>query len=98
MIGVLATEDDVIGFGLTGVKDEKEVNENINEKDLLKEILEMSQTVEIIIINERLMDKVRNRKEIQNIAFWEIPDNLEKTNIDEVEKLIKDTLGVKIGD
>lgn len=97
MIGVLATQNDVIGFGLTGVKEEKEVNENINEKDLLKEILEMSKVVEIIIINERLMDKVRKRKEIQDIAFWEIPDNLEKTNIDDVEKLIKDTLGVKLG-
>lgn len=96
MIGVLATQDDVIGFGLTGIKQEKEVKENIEPEELLTEIHNMSEKVEIIIINERLLDKVRQDKSIENIAFWEIPDNLEKTNVDDIEKLIKDTLGIEL--
>lgn len=95
MIGIIGYQDDTIGFGLTGISQMIELTKNSNEKEIQNAILEMKKRVDIILINESLLNKVRQEKEIQNTMFIEIPEDKEKTNLDEIESLIKDTLGIK---
>ncbi|MFT4261149.1 MAG: V-type ATP synthase subunit F [Candidatus Woesearchaeota archaeon] len=95
MIGIIGYQDDTIGFGLTGISQMIELTKNSNEKEIQNAIIEMKKKVDIIIINESLLNKVRQEKEIQNTMFIEIPEDKEKTNLDEIESLIKDTLGIK---
>lgn len=94
MIGIIGYQDDTIGFGLTGISQMIELTKNSNEKEIQNAIIEMKKKVDIII-NESLLNKVRQEKEIQNTMFIEIPEDKEKTNLDEIESLIKDTLGIK---
>lgn len=94
MIGIIGYQDDVIGFGLTGIVNKIELTKNTTQTETKKAILQMSQKVNVIIINESLIKNLKQEKEFKKILFIEIPEDKQKTNLDEIEKLIKDTLGI----
>lgn len=95
MIGLIGYQDDILGFGLAGFQTMIELQKNSTKEEIKNSIQEIKQKVNVILINESLLNKVRQDKDLKNLLFIEIPENKEKTNLDQIEKLVRDTLGIK---
>ncbi len=94
-IGIVAFPDDVIGFGLAGVKNMFEVNEQANKEDLLA-VLEQAKDLEILFISEKLLNQVRTHSLLQGKFVVEIPQAAGEFNAEHIDKLVRDTLGIKM--
>lgn len=92
MMGLIGYQDDVIGFGLAGLQKVIEVNKTITRKDIINEITTLRKKVHVIIINETILDKVRDLD--FKIMFIEIPEDKTKTNMEQIEKIMKETVGI----
>lgn len=96
MIGIIGYQDDVIGFGLTGIGTMVEMKPSANRDDVLQAIEILRPHVKTIIINESLYKKIKKEPLTQDIFFIEIPEDLQHTNLDMIEKLTKETLGIAV--
>lgn len=95
MIGIIGYQDDVIGFGLAGVCVLKELKKSTPAKQVLNTVHELTKNNKIILINETLMNKIRGHRSLKGVLFIEIPEDKTRTNIDEIERLTRETLGIK---
>jgi vacuolar-type H+-ATPase subunit F/Vma7 len=93
MIGIIGYQDDVIGFGLTGIEHLKEVNPNATKQDIqhAQEQLE-GQGVDVIIIPAALREHLT---EHDNIMIITIPEENNNT-AEQIEALSKELLGVQL--
>ena len=89
MIGVLGDFEMVVGFSMAGVRDCLETDEKN-----LKENLEKIKDNEIIIISERLYQKIEceDFEEFKNI-FIPVPDKHGSVGLDMVKGMIKEIIG-----
>ncbi|MFT4311247.1 MAG: V-type ATP synthase subunit F [Candidatus Woesearchaeota archaeon] len=92
MIGLIGYQDDVIGFGLAGLQKVVEVNKNITRKQIIEEIKNMRKKTHVIMINETILDKVRDLD--FKTMFIEIPEDKTKTNLEQIERVMKETVGI----
>ncbi len=86
MIAVLGDRETVIGFRMAGVKECLETDEKNLEKNL-----ERIKDKEIIIINERLYEKLSKKPEGK--IFIPIPDKYGSLGVDTIKALIKEIIG-----
>lgn len=97
MIGIIGYQDEVIGFGLAGIAKKIELTRAAGKEEVLEAILTLAKDTEALLINESLHEKVKGSKSLppQTILI-DVPEDTKATNLDEVEALIKETLGINI--
>lgn len=96
MIGLVGYQDEVIGFGLAGVAKAIELTRNATKEDVLEALSSFSKETKAVIINESLMDKIRDVYDDSIFIFIEIPETLETSSIEKLEALAKETLGISL--
>ena len=96
MIGIIGYQDEVIGFGLAGITKKIELTRASGKQEILEAIKLLAQDTEALLINESLHEKIQGHKELPNIILIDIPERTDVTNLDAVEALIKETLGISI--
>lgn len=90
MITLIGRYQSIIGFGLTGISDIREVAENPNEEEVVA-LLKDAQ--KIILIEEDLYEMINEDARGENV-YIKIPS---KTGDDTaLDSLIKDTIGVSL--
>ncbi len=101
MITLIGTSTTIVGFGLCGIKDIREVN----RKTTSEEILDLVRTSEFetIMIDEYIYEKIKvdvQRKiEFENKIFVKIPDRyteLSDESNDDIDDIVRDTIGINI--
>lgn len=95
MIGVIGFQDEVIGFGLSGVSRLVEVERSINKIELIK-ILNQLHDVQTLFISEKLLELVREEKEDFNFFLIEIPENFTSIGLEKIDQLARETLGISL--
>ena len=98
MIGLIGYQDEVIGFGLAGITSKIELTRAATKEDVLTAVHELAPATQAILINESLHDLIKNHKETSNLILIDIPEQTATTNLDEIETLIKETLGISMTD
>lgn len=96
MIGIIGYQDEVIGFGLAGITRMIELTRAATPQEVLAAIRTLSEDAEAIIINESLHQQVKHHKDLPQTILIDIPEDKRSTNLEEVEALIKETLGISI--
>lgn len=97
MIGVIGYQDSVIGFGLSGITKMIELTRSATKKEVLESIKLLSQETEAILINESLHNLVKGSKELPTeLILIDIPEETKTVQLDAVEAIIKETLGMNI--
>lgn len=92
MIGIIGYQDDVIGFGLTGITHLQELAPNASKEDVHKAQTELeNQGVDVLLIPAALREHLQET----DIMIIEIPQE-DDTNIQEIERLTKELLGVEL--
>jgi vacuolar-type H+-ATPase subunit F/Vma7 len=95
MISVIGYQDDVIGFGLIGIAKTIELKKNASKDDVL-DALRLVKESNVVIINESLLKKIEGLKERDNFFFVIIPDDFKSANLDYIEKITRETLGISM--
>ena len=97
MIAVIGFQDEIIGFGLSGVSRLVEVEHSLNKIDLLKIIDQLhSVKVQTVFISEKLLEMIREEKETMEIFFIEIPENFTTKGLEKIDQLARETLGITL--
>ncbi len=96
MITLIGYQDDTIGFGLVGIPRIIELKRNASKDIVMQAVLDSKEDSKAIFINETLLAKIKGHPLLEGVNFVEIPEDKENTHVDEVEKLVKETLGVNI--
>lgn len=98
MKAVIGTEDDVIGLGLTGIEQRHIRPMNSELDDIESALNDLHQDTTVVYINEALLTKLRYHDKAQqhDVTFIMIPDTEKTPNIDEIERMAKETLGISI--
>ena len=95
MKAVIGTEDDVVGLGLTGIKQRIVLNPKAPKKELLKAVQELEDETNIVFINETLLRTHRDHRP-DTYEYIMIPDHTATPDITEIETMAKETLGINI--
>jgi len=98
MKAIIGTEDDVIGFGLTGVEQRYILNMDEDITTITEAITDLHDDTQTVFINEALLTTLRyhDKEDEYDMKFIMIPDTDKTPNIDEIEQLAKETLGIDI--
>ncbi len=96
MVGIVGYQDDVIGFGLTGITEMVELTKGASKEEVLDAVLSLKDKVEAIIINESLLNAIRDHKQVKEIFFVEIPEDKVTVNAEDIERLARETLGISL--
>jgi vacuolar-type H+-ATPase subunit F/Vma7 len=96
MKAVIGTEDDVVGFGLTGIKQRQVLPMNADLPAIENTLNQLNETTTMVFINEALLTTLRYHEKASeyDMHFTMIPDTETTPNIDEVEAIAKKTLGI----
>lgn len=96
MKAVLGTEDDVIGLGLTGINQRRILPMQAEPDQITEALNDFHAETNTVYINEALLRTLRNHDEQPNHAytFIMIPDTEQTPDIDAIEAIAKETLGV----
>ena len=96
MKAVIGTEDDVVGFGLTGIKQRQILHMNADLQAIENALTQLDNTTNMVFINEALLTTLRYHDKAQeyDMHFTMIPDTDTTPNIDEIEAIAKKTLGI----
>jgi vacuolar-type H+-ATPase subunit F/Vma7 len=95
MISVIGYQDDVIGFGLIGIAKSIELKKTATGDDVLN-ALDLVKESNVVIINESLLKKIKDSKKKDNFFFVIIPENFKSANLDYIEKITRETLGISM--
>lgn len=96
MITLIGTSTTIVGFGLCGIKDVHEVR-NSTSDEVLASLINKANG-KIIMIDESLYDRVKEKIEVDK-TFIKIPSRFkdsENVEDDDIDELVKDTIGVAI--
>jgi vacuolar-type H+-ATPase subunit F/Vma7 len=96
MIGIIGHQDEVIGFGLAGVGKKIELLKSATKEEIKQAIRTMAEQTGAILISESIYEQVRHSKDLPQVIMITIPENQQQANMDAVEQLIKETLGINI--
>jgi vacuolar-type H+-ATPase subunit F/Vma7 len=96
MITLIGTSTTTIGFGLCGIKDIYEVCRSTPETEIADIIL--SSENEIIMIDEDIYNRVEPLLTRCKKIIIKIPFRYKEELDDDIDELVKDTLGVAIED
>ena len=96
MIGIIGYQDEIIGFGLAGITQKIELTRAAQKDEIKEAIRKLASVTQAILINETLHQQVKGHKDLPNTILIDIPEDKESTNLDEVEALIKETLGITL--
>jgi len=95
MITLIGTSTTIIGFGLCGIKDIREVSHKIESSELLKLYSQVESN--IIMIDENLYFKIRSKVKDDNKIIIQIPDRFKECQLnDEIQELVRKTVGANI--
>ena len=99
MITLIGTSTTVIGFGLCGIKDIHEVGLKVSEDELINLIKNAESNT--IMIEEQLYEIVKSVVEnnyiYENKIFMKIPDRFKESfDADDIDSIVKDTIGINI--
>ena len=92
-IGIIGYEDDIIGFGLAGVKHIAEINREAKDEEITK-ALEHLRDVSILLVNESLHKKVKNHSLARGKFFVSIPEKIVGDSNKEIDNLVLETLRI----
>ena len=98
MKAIIGTEDDVIGFGLTGIDQRLVIPMDADLPTITDALSQLDDETQTVLINESLLTKLEyhDKTDDYNHTFIMIPDTDKTPNIDEIESLAKETLGIDI--
>lgn len=92
MIGIIGYQDDIIGFGLTGIAHLQELSPNAQATDVQAAQQHLiTQGVDVLLIPRKL----RRHLQASDLMIIEIPEDNNK-DIQEIEQLTKELLGVEL--
>lgn len=92
MIGVIGNQDDIIGFGLTGIQHLIEVPPNANQQDIQQAQQQLEQEdIQVLIIPAQYKQHLQTTE----LMIIEIPQENNDT-AQEIEALTKELLGVQL--
>lgn len=94
-LGILGYQDDIIGFGLAGVKNIAELSSNPSDEEITK-ALEHLKGSTILFVNESLLKKVRSHKLAKEKFFVSIPGKTDGDANKKIDNLVLETLGITI--
>jgi vacuolar-type H+-ATPase subunit F/Vma7 len=94
MITLIGTSTTTIGFGLCGLKDIYEVWRSTPIEEIAKIIFESEN--EIIMIDEDIYNKIEHLLDRCKKTIIKIPFRYQEEISDDIDELMKDTLGVSI--
>ena len=97
MIGIIGYQDVIIGFGLAGVTNKIELTKAATAEEIITAIKTVLQSnVHAILINESLHEKIKGKKNVPDIIYIDIPEAGASSNLEEIEALVKETLGISL--
>ena len=96
MIGIIGYQDEIIGFGLAGITQKIELTRAATKENVKEALNTLAQETEAVFISESLHQLVRGARDLPDIILIDIPEDKNTTNLDEVEALIKETLGITL--
>lgn len=94
-VGIIGFQDDVIGFGLAGVKQAVEVKRESNAKEII-EALELIKEVSILLVNESILEKIKHEEVLLGKFVVTIPNNETSYSEKKIDNLVRETLGIII--
>jgi len=92
MITLIGHRATIIGFGLCGIKGIHEVHTNTTD-DVLRTLITGAEH-EVVMIEEALLQRVQGLKTKK--IFVSIPDRYSSEDHDDLDGLVRDTIGVAI--
>ncbi len=95
MIGIVAFQDEIIGFGLSGVSRLVEVEHSISKVELLK-LINQLHDIQTVFISEKLLEMITEEKEEMNFFFIEIPESFSTKGLEKIDQLARETLGITL--
>ena len=98
MKAVIGTEDDVIGLGLTGIQQRRILPMQADITSIRDAANDLDEDTTTVYINEALLTTLRYHAEPHQHSheYIMIPDTEKTPNIDEIERMAKETLGISI--
>lgn len=98
MKAVIGTEDDVVGFGLTGISQRVRLPMDASHEAITEAINQLAAETTTVFINEALLTRLQYHTPDRHdsLTFIMIPDTEKTPNIDEIERIAKKTLGVEL--
>ena len=94
MNAVIGTEDDIIGFGLTGIEQRIVLNGGTTKKDVESAIESLHEDTKTCFIQEKLVDLHTPKRD--GIRFITIPDKAASPEINKILDIARKTLGIKL--
>jgi len=94
MKAIIGTEDDIIGFGLTGIQQKICVDKESTTQEIQQHINSLNKETTLCLINEKALSKIETKPE--SITFIKIPNHQEAPEIEKIQKIAKETLGINI--
>lgn len=94
MKAIIGTEDDILGFGLTGIEQKLCINKKTTQKEIQTYIDNLDEKTTLCLINETALQKIN--VEDTDTAFVKIPDHEKSPDIQRIKRVAKETLGINI--
>lgn len=96
MKAIIGTEDDVLGFGLTGIEQRRILPMDASLQQIQDALSELDDTTTTIFINESLLRTLRFHNETPDTHCIMIPDTDATPDISKIERMAKETLGIDV--
>lgn len=96
MKAVLGFQDEVIGFGLVGIDYMVEIKKSVKPEAVWQIAVQLAEVADIIFISEHFYWKINSFGIKLDAKLVMIPADKESVGFEDVEKLIKTTIGINI--